>query len=335
MSQPNAEPTLPQLLDELEKAQNARDPSRSVNLCRALVARLDRNAIPELWAALQGTLADCLRQDSRGDPDARADEAITAYLKALEVFTATTQPAQWAANHGNLGNLYMDRRRGTRAQNLSRAIHHYEQALTVYRRDQTPVDWAATHQSLGDARREASPQAPETAIRHYEAALGVWTPVEHPRAWSQVQLRLADTYATLAARGRADAAEKELFHLDKALLTFPKQDADALGMIHEKAAHLYMKRESGPRADNQEKAIEHFEAALQAYTAARRAKGCERARGNLGHLYAHRERGRRADNVKTAIKHLEALLAEGKPEGNVRAQVNAALGILYSDPSIE
>jgi tetratricopeptide (TPR) repeat protein len=337
MDPPHADVSMLQLLGQLEDAQRLRDAPRSVDLCRSLLSRLDPKTIPDLWAALQGTLGDCLRHDTRGDPETRGEEALAAYEKALEVFTSATHPVQWAANNGNLGNLFMERRRGARAGNLKRAIHHYEQALTVFSPDKNPVDWASTHQSLGEAFQQGPPERQHEAIAHFDAALEVWTRNEHPRRFFGAHYGLATIFFARARAGVGAATDKALDHFRKTLQALPRDNAGVEGLIHEQMAHLHMDRAAraaASRADDHEQAIERFEKALAAYKSAKQTEGATRARGNLGYLYAHRERGKRADNVRTAIGHLEAVIAESAP-GTGHPEAHAALALLYSDPTIQ
>jgi TPR repeat protein len=107
------------------------------------------------------------------------------------------------------------------------------------------------------------------------------------------------------------------------------------GLVHEKLAHLFMDWAGTPEAEHRERAIEHFEEALEAYARAGSKDGCVRAHGNLGYLYAHRVRGVRVDNVRRAIDHLEAALRERTPADADWGSLHAALGALYADPSLK
>ena len=109
------------LLEQLEQRDAAGDAAGSVAICEELLKYLKRDALPEMWATIQGTLADNLRH-LPGD-DAR-ERAIHHYRCALEVLSEKEHAVQWAANNGNVGNLYLDRKKGVRSENLKQAITH-------------------------------------------------------------------------------------------------------------------------------------------------------------------------------------------------------------------
>jgi hypothetical protein len=90
---------------------------------------------------------------------------------------------------------------------------------------------------------------------------------------------------------------------------------------------------SGGRADNLERAIEHYGLALQVYTREAFPEHWARAQGSLGNLYSNRIRGERADNLEKAIACyglvLEVYTREAFPELWATAQGN--LGTDYRE----
>ena len=68
----------------------------------------------------------------------------------------------------------------------------------------------------------------------------------------------------------------------------------------------YLARVQGVRADDQETAIAHFEAALQAWTRESDPQNWGNTHNNLAIAFMNRIRGARSDNQESAIAHLEA-----------------------------
>ena len=66
--------------------------------------------------------------------------------------------------------------------------------------------------------------------------------------------------------------------------------------------------QQGERADNLERAIEHYGAALTVYTLGTFPADWARTRNNLGLTYRRRIRGERVKNIECAIRHYEEAL---------------------------
>lgn len=172
------------LLAELQHLTRSSHMPRRVEVCRAALRLIDRDANPTRWAALENELANSLAQDPRGERAENLEEAIRCYRRALEVYTREAFPEQWAANQNNLANAYSDRIWGERAENLERAIDHYERVLEVYTREAFPADWAMTQHNLANAYHDRiggeRPENLEEAIRCYRRALEVHAPTAFP-----------------------------------------------------------------------------------------------------------------------------------------------------------
>ena len=126
------------ILQELSQPARRRDMPRRVKLCQKALTMVTRENQPELWGALQNTLANSLAQNPMDSRAENLEQAIGHYQQALEVYTRQAYPEDWAMTQNNLANAYRSRIRGERAENLEQAIGHYQQALEVYTRQADP-----------------------------------------------------------------------------------------------------------------------------------------------------------------------------------------------------
>lgn len=314
------------LLEQLEQRSAAKDNAACIKVCEELLDLLDRDKIRELWAAIHGTLADCLRDDTI-DPVKSQERAIRHYQQALSVRTEVADGRLWAGNHGSLANLYMNRRQGNRTDNLRHAIDHYRAALRVFDQQPNTLDRAVTHASLAEAFAELR-GSPADVIRHGEAALTVLTRAQYPVRWLKARIALGEAYATQGQMAQAAAC------LQDAVSAFPKHEHAQYGYLNEKLGHCCRDAPTGKTEPGMEQTIRAFKDALSAYEAGGLQDSILRVHAQLGHCYAHRLRGDRAANVQQAIEHLEIVVERSKKDDPSLGYVNAALARLYEDPSL-
>jgi tetratricopeptide (TPR) repeat protein len=317
------------LLEQLEQRHAAHDDAGCIAVCGELLGLLDRSKTRELWAAIQGTLADCLRND-RTEAETSRERAIHHYEQALSARTEADDGNLWAGNHGNLANLFMARRLGIRADNLRLAAEHYRAALRVFDQQPGTPDWAATHASLAEAFAELG-NAPTDVIRHADLALTVIRKAPDPSRWLKLTVVLGEALATQGPEGLTRAVAC----LQEAVSVHPAHRHAPYGYLNEKIGHCCRDAPVGKTPQGMEQAIRAFEAALAAYQAGGVLDGVVRVHAQLGHAYAHRLQGVRAANVQRAIEHLEAVVDLSKPADPALGYVNAALARLYEDPSLQ
>lgn len=318
--------SIKELLDQLAERDKAGDAVGCVVLCEQILELLPREKIPELWAAIQGTLADKLLQSPTQGPDT-PERAISHYELALEVLTEEANGQQWAANHGQAGNLYMTRVAGDRAHNLARAIDHFRSTLHVFDQDPTTMDWAATHASIGEALAELGGH-PLEVIDHLDAALAIITKANKPNTWLMSKIALAHANARQGSQGNARAVA----HLMEALPSVPATSLEQRGWIHAWIGQYRRDSADGETADGMDEALTAFEAALADFEAAGIEDGMRRTHAQLGHTYADRVVGDCAENVAKAIEHLETAIEMSDESDPGLGYLNAALGMLYDDP---
>ncbi|TAH53991.1 MAG: tetratricopeptide repeat protein, partial [Chloroflexota bacterium] len=209
------------ILQEISRLTRLPDMPRKIELCRAALERITREQNQNLWAGLNGELANALNQNPQGSRAENLEEAIRHYELALEVYTRVAFPEQWSGTQNNLANAYKNRIRGERADNLEEAIRHFELALEVYTRAAFPTDWAMTQNNLANAYRNRirgeRAENLEEAIRHFELALEVYTRAAFPEQWATTQNNLALAYSDRIRGERADNLEEAIRHFELAL----------------------------------------------------------------------------------------------------------------------
>ena len=136
----------------------------------------------------------------------RLEEAVVAYVAALEERTRHRVPLRWAATQTNLGNVLAtlgEREPGT--ARLEAAIATYRAALEERTRDRVPLDWAVTQSNLGNAlkslgERETGTARLEEAVAAYRAALEELSRDRVPLDWAVTQNNLGNALQSLGER---------------------------------------------------------------------------------------------------------------------------------------
>lgn len=317
------------MLEKLEKYDAAGDKQACISICNELLKIIDRQRFPELWASIQGMLADNLRTNP-ADPLNGPEQSISHYRLALEIFNEKEHSLQWAANNGNLGNIFMERKKGVGKDNIKQAIPYFIAALKVYDQDPNSLDAAMTHASLGEAFDRLGDHSSKV-VDHFEAALSALSISTHPKTCLKAHLALGEEYSKKGPAGMNKAVE----HLQEATKLFPAEDHFHFGYLNEKLGHCFRESTYGLTAIGQEQTIHAFKAALQAYLAGGIIDGATRARVQLGECYAHRIRGVKAENIQKAIQYLEAALKKSKASDPAWPYLNTILGKLYEDAALQ
>ncbi len=301
------------LLQELERLTGVLQMGQRVDVCRQLLARLDRRAQPRLWAAVQGTLGISLAQNPGGERAENLELAIAAYQQALAVMTRATMPLEWARTTMNLAAAYYARIRGERAKNLEQAIAAYQQALEVRTRAAMPVEWAKTTSNLANAYAERirgeRAENLEMAIAAYQQALEVRTRAAMPVEWAETTSNLAAAYAERIRGERAENLEMAIAASQQALevrtrAAMPLEWAETTMNL----ATAYAKRIRGEQAENLDLAIAAYQQALAVMTQDALPVKWAMTTSNLAGAYSIRIRGERAENLEQAIASYQQAL---------------------------
>ncbi len=324
------------ILQELMKTAHLSEMPRRIDLCRKALTRIDRGQDVEVWATLQGELANSLLNNLQGSRVDNIEQAIYHYRQSLEVHTPANFPEQWAATQNNLAMLYIEWSKGERADNIELAIHYAKQGLEVATPTTSSELWAMTHINLAIAHAERikgeRADNIELAIHHAQRSLEVFTLTAYPRQWAIAQNVLTVAHRNRIKGERADNIELAIHHAQRSLevftpFTFPE---DWAGM-QMNLANAYYSRIKGERADNIELAIHHAQRSLEVFTLAAYPELWARSQNTLGLVYADRVRGKRVKNLEQAIYHyqqsLEIYTLDLFPSEHRRTQRN--LGNLY------
>src|SRR3989304_1014460 len=189
---------LPEILEKLKRLKRPSEMPRRIALCEEALLLVDRKTEPELWAGLNGELANSLVQNPQDNRADNLELAIFHFNEATLEFTRVRFPEEWAMIQNNLGNAYSDRIRGVRADNIEKAIGHYNQALEVHTRERFPEKWAMIQNNLGNAynnriRGERADNI-EKAIGHCNQALEIRTREKFPEDWAATKHNLGIIY---------------------------------------------------------------------------------------------------------------------------------------------
>ncbi len=164
------------------------------------------NAAIDKWAATQTDAGNALRDRGRSVDGPEAvrllGEAVSAYRRALLVFTRESMPLEWATTQQNLGFALQEQGARAKAPESSRllgeAVAAYRQALIIRTREQLPRQWATTQNDLGNALQGQGTRAEgaeatlllSEAATAYGQALQFFTREYAPQEWALTQHNL-------------------------------------------------------------------------------------------------------------------------------------------------
>jgi tetratricopeptide (TPR) repeat protein len=269
------------------RGDRAENLEQSIECYRAALEVFTQTDFPIYWASTQNNLATAYGERIRGDRAENLERSIDCYQAALEVRTQTDLPLQWADTQNNLATAYSARIRGDRAENLEQSIECYRAALEVFTQTDFPIYWATTQNNLanaysnrirGDSPEERLRQRAENlerSIECYRAALAVFTQTDFPIYWASTQNNLATAYGERIRGDRAENLERSIDCYQAALevrtqTDLPLQWADTQNNLA--TAYSARIRDDSPeerlcqRAENLERSIECYRAALEVYT---------------------------------------------------------------------
>ena len=303
-----------------------------------------RQAFPKDWAQTQKNLATVYYKRVLGKRTDNLEQAIQHVQKALEVYTLQKFPYYWAQAQNVLGEIYRARISGPRKENVEQAIGHFQQALKVHTRQAFPEDWARVRNNLGNAYlipvHGKQAKSIEQAIDHFRQALEVRTRQADPEHWAQTQNNLGNAYRDRILGDQTENIEQAIYHFEQALevrtrRAFPEDWAQTQNNL----GNAYLARIRGEPDEyniertekNIEKAIKHFQQALEVRTRQVLPEEWAQTQNNLGNAYLVRVRNDQAEiNIEKAIDHfqraLEVRTLEEFPEDWAQSQRNLAVG---------
>jgi CHAT domain-containing protein len=260
--------------------------------------------------------SNLIQQFPLGSKSSNMEIAIVGYEMALQVFNRETYAQDWATTQNNLAIAYSYRIKGERGENIERAIACYQAALEVRTREALPQDWAMTKNNLANAYlyliNEDRAENLEKAIAYYEEALQVLTREALPLQWATIQNNLATAYSQRIKEDRAENLEKAIACYEAALKVYTRealpqedwgmtQNQEDWGMTLNNLANAYSQRIKEDRAENLEKAIACYLAALQVRTREALPLQWATTQNNLAAAYSLRIKEDRAENLEKAI----------------------------------
>ena len=202
-----------------EEATNSLE--QAVEACRSALPVLNGQDDRENWATAQNNLGNALlalakrRGDSEQERERLLNEAVAAYLAAMDVYIETESEEDLAGTLINLSNAWatlgaMKRTSGHDVANsdalLVQATRGYEGALTVYTQDRHPSLWALLQQNLGTILHVQDEYL--LAIRTYLYALEVYTEDQYPVEWAETTAKMG---AAMVRYGTESGADRQDF----------------------------------------------------------------------------------------------------------------------------
>ncbi len=185
---------------------------KAIECCQRALGLICRTETPRDWAVTQFHLGNALLASCTCDNDAdRLEQAVDAYLAALEEWTSEGAPMEWASAQNNLGDALRSLGEGEGGlERLSPAVDAYRAALQQWTPDGDPALWAMAQANLGDALSviglRSGDKAPlRDAIAAYQAALEATSREAAPLDWAMMQNNLGNALEALGEQeGGAD-----------------------------------------------------------------------------------------------------------------------------------
>ena len=280
----------------------------SANTYATVLRGLTRDRAPELWASLNAAHAEVLV--AAGDVS-RADEAIHAVERALEVYTCEATPINWAQAQLRLGQLFRRRPGGDRADNLERAAAALDAALRVYTPDAFLVQRLSAHYERGPVLVFRRGGDRNEYLRHALESLRIAAAAvprdQAPDVWASLQVTIAQALLDRTDGDAQERIEDAIATLEAALPVIGKEPSSLSWILARRfLSQAYLERERGDPDDNLDRGIEALEAVLQRDSPDADRDAWTVAHVNLGQAYLRRRRGDRGQNRANAVAALEA-----------------------------
>lgn len=238
-----------------------------------LVSRTDA---PLEWAATHFHLGNALLACGVRDNDSdRLEQAVDAYLAALEEWTGESAPFDWAKTQNNLGDALQrlgDIENGD--DRLLPAADAYRAALTEWTRESAPALWAMAQGNLGDAlavmgARTGDKNKLYEAVSAYQAALTELRRELAPLDWAMMQNNLGNALEALGEEESGTVRLRQAVEAYEAALEVRTRDAapSSFATTNNNLGNALLalgEREGGN--DLLEKAASAFRAALEERT---------------------------------------------------------------------
>lgn len=204
------------------------------------------------------------RNRVRGDQSVHIEVAIQHFERSLQAALQAAERLEAGTDAVNLSMCYLMRRMGERDDNVELAIRYARQGLVALRdADRKTQVWGRMQlaAALGQRRLRQESRSRAQAAAVYEDALRLVSAKDDPRTWGSVKVNLGSLYSALDGH-----AEHAFRHLTEALKA-NRRDVDGFAWAHnQQALAVAYARQRGEDPDGQEKAKDHFAAALEVFT---------------------------------------------------------------------
>jgi CHAT domain-containing protein len=292
-----------------------------------------RERYPDAWAVNQSNLSEALSDRATGGRVKNLQMAIAANEAAETIFVRGTDP-RWTLNELARGKALLaladqqkDAAEATRT--ILSAIAALEAARELLRREDNPREWATLRFLLANAYRkhvtDSASDADRRAIENYDEFLAVASRERDPSRWAEANADLAHLLLGVGSRD----VERAIRLLDAAATFYTRADyPDAWGQLQAALGLAYYLRHEGDRADNQERAVTFYKAALETLRPDSDIPKWGDVQNNLGSALVERISGEHEQNLRQAIEAFNAALTirtrERFPQSWAETQLNLA-----------
>ena len=296
---------------------------------RALVELLPRNAYPRDWARAQNNLGFALfRLGERESGTGRLEQAVVAYVDALQEFTRERVPLLWANTQKNLGlALIKLGARETGTARLKEAVAVLQEASQEATRARAPLLWAFIQNNLGGALvtlggRESGTARLEEAVVVLQEALQEATRARAPLLWAMTQAGLGQALQAIGDRESGAARlEQAVAAYHEALQELTRERAPPLWAATQNQLGLVLTElgERGSGTAKLEEAVAVLQGALQESTRTRTPLLWAKGTGSQGvALMLLAGRTGNAEMAKLAVEQLETAITTLRHDGDAR-----------------
>jgi CHAT domain-containing protein/tetratricopeptide (TPR) repeat protein len=254
---------------------------------------------------------------------------------ALRRVNFRTDPEKWIYFKTELGNSLARCRAGDAARNLEGAIRTLRQVVKITTKNKDVQDWAMLQNNLGaaylDRVRGQSVYNVERAIEYLNRAFVIFEERPNTPELAMACYNLGRAYVLRTRGSRKENIQRATLLLQDAQCVYRTLYGNYDWEVENLLGQAFSKQPDGVRAENLEKAIFHYDRAINACDRGQLAEDWASLQNNIGTAYIERVKGDMSDNLERAIAYLQMALSVYRPGKHALgwAEAHGHLGIAY------
>ena len=295
---------------------------RAIEFYQAALTVHTREAFPEQWATTKNNLANTYSNRINGSRADNLERAIEFYQAALTVRTHDAFPEQWAETKNNLAAAYGDIINGSRSEKnqenvanfllktATQIASRYENFILelLLAEGQSKSDNKVIYPILTQKQHLLNARFAETLQQFSQGCIADKNAEQMAIAGLIKMIQNLSVHIMEFPRGnRANNLEIAITGY-QIVLNNQEPGSEYWATIQNNLAIAYSDRINGSRAENLERAIEFFQAALTIFTLEDFPEQWALTQNNLAATYRDRINGSRADNLERAIEFCQVAL---------------------------